>query len=168
MDDIIWNHLREVLHRFGKYFMERAKQNLLQDGSNASGTLTNSFTFKVNIDDSYYEVTVTLEDYWYYVENGRKKGKQPPIDKIEEWIKVKHVVPEVREGADGSTSRVPTVRQLAFLIARKIGNEGTTGTHFFSEAKKDTLSYFKESIANAIREDMGEYVRNVIAENPIM
>lgn len=159
----IWFHLSAVLERFGQYFVERAKQNLLEDGSNASGTLTNSFTYDVELDNAHFAVTVSLEDYWYYVENGRKAGKMPPIDKIAEWIEVKHIVPQVRNGIEGGVHKVPTVRQLAYLIARKIGNEGTTGTHFFSKAKEDTLSYFQASIENAIREDMGEYVKNVLA-----
>ena len=42
----------------------------------------------------------------------------PPIDAIEGWVKIKPVVPNAING------KVPSSRQLAFLIARKIGREG--------------------------------------------
>lgn len=169
MEDIVWTHLREVLQRLGDYFVHEAQNNLLTGGnppypnSNASGTLTNSLKYNVEIDNAHFEVSVELEDYWYYVENGRKAGKMPPIDKIAEWVRVKRIVPQVREGVDGKKRKAPTVEQLAFLIARKIGNEGVEGTKFFSKAKEDTLSYFKESISLAIQEDIGDFVKDVLA-----
>lgn len=160
-EQIVWEHLTEVLKRFGEYFVERAKQNLLQDGSNASGTLTNSFSYEVSIVDTTYTVTVNLEDYWYYVNNGRKAGKFPPVDKIREWIRVKPVLPQVMTLKDGRQV-LPTVEQLAFLIGRKIANEGTQGTGFFDRAKQDTMEYFKESIELAITEDLENYIVNTL------
>lgn len=165
METIVWNHLKEVLQRFGEYFIEEARRNLLNDGSNASGTLTDSMVFNVIVDDSHYEVTVTLEDYWYYVENGRKAGKFPPLGKIEEWINVKHIVPQVGHLSNGKTY-LPTVKQLAFLIGRKIAKEGTEGTGFFSRSKEDTKKYFEESIRLAIQEDIGDYVADVLTQIP--
>ncbi|MDG3581758.1 hypothetical protein [Galbibacter pacificus] len=47
---------------------------------------------------------------------GRKAGKQPPIEAIEQWIEEKGIKP-LEEKMSTST--------LAYLIARKIGQEGT-------------------------------------------
>jgi len=52
-------------------------------------------------------------DYTRYLQFGRKPGRFPPIDSIEQWIKDKRI-----------TSDIP-IRSLAFLIARKIAREGT-------------------------------------------
>lgn len=52
--------------------------------------------------------------YWYYLVCGRKPGKQPPMEAIQEWIRKKGIS---REGI--------SERSLAFLIARKIGRFGT-------------------------------------------
>lgn len=165
MEELTWNHLKEVLEQFGAYFVERAKQNLLQDGSNASGNLTNSIVFHVDVTETHYEVTVELEDYWYYVENGRKSGKFPPLDKIKEWIEIKPVLPHVMTLKNGKTV-LPTVDQLAYLIGRKIANEGTQGTGFFSEAKEDAIKRFELAIEYAIREDLDEYIGKLVEELP--
>ena len=53
-----------------------------------------------------------------YALAGRGPGKAPPIAEILKWIEVKGVT-----GAWAS-------RDLAFIIARKIGREGTKGPHF--------------------------------------
>ena len=52
-------------------------------------------------------------DYTEYLEDGRKPGKFPPIDKIKQWIVDKPIA-----YSDISLS------SLAFLIARKISKEG--------------------------------------------
>lgn len=164
MGDIVWVHLKEVLERYGDVFCERAKQNLLQDGSDASGSLAESIVVdKITIDETSYSVTVSLNDYWYYVENGRRAGKFPPISKIEEWVKVKKILPKVYEWGKRKKT-VPTVKQLAFLIARKIATKGTKGTRFFSRAREFTMERFADDISYAVSEDIAEYVKNSLAK----
>jgi hypothetical protein len=34
-----------------------------------------------------------MEEYWKYLEYGRKSGKMPPIDDILSWINVKKILP---------------------------------------------------------------------------
>lgn len=94
------------------------RQNL--EPSYATGNLSNFQTY-IDINDGRFLVTFELADYWKYVEYGRRPGKMPPINAIEQWVKVKPVVPNAING------RVPDTKQLAFLIARKIGREGITG-----------------------------------------
>jgi len=54
------------------------------------------------------------QKYFTVLETGRKPGKRPPIDVIEQWVKDKPL------SLDGRSSR-----SVAFLIARKIGEEGS-------------------------------------------
>ena len=60
--------------------------------STATGNLQNFQTI-IDINDTTFQVSFELADYWKYVEYGRGPGKQPPIDAIEQWVKVKPVVP---------------------------------------------------------------------------
>ena len=92
------------------------KQNL--ESSKATGNLQN-FQTHITLNDTTFSVEFELEDYWKYVEYGRGQGKQPPIEAIEDWIRIKPIVPDSRTG------KVPNTKQLAYLIARKIGREGT-------------------------------------------
>ena len=51
-----------------------------------------------------------------YSLEGRKPGKQPPSEAIEQWLKEKGIAARLEKEI--------TVTSLAFLIARKIGREG--------------------------------------------
>lgn len=113
MEDIKWTHLLEVLDRYGMYFCEEIKKRLLQDKSNATGNLANSFTYTYGVDGDTYWVEVEMEDYWKYVNDGRKPGKMPPVEKIRDWCLVKPVRPQ-------PYTYTPSVKSLAFLIQRSI------------------------------------------------
>lgn len=164
-DNIEWVHLRAVLENFAVYFQNKLQENMRANDSNASGNLVNSFKTEVKIEDSYYEVGINLADYWYYVNNGRGPtrggGNGTLLEKIKNWIIVKRIVPHVgviKTGKNAGKQYLPKINQLAFLITRKIHREGYEGTHFFDEAKADSIEYFKESIDLAIREDVESYV----------
>lgn len=163
--NIEWNHLSTVLENFAAYFQNKLQQNMMKNGSNASGNLVNSFKTEVKIGEDYYEVGIELADYWYYVNNGRgpthNGGNGSLRKKIEEWIKVKKIIPHVgviKTGKQVGKQYLPTIKQLAFLIARKIHREGYEGTHFFDDAKADSIAYFQESIDLAIKEDVETWV----------
>jgi hypothetical protein len=81
-------------------------------GMRASGKFAETLEVKVQ------GLTAQLwgEDYSQQLETGRKSGRFPPIDAIEQWIKDKGIANRIQ----GQIS----ISSLAFLIARKIANEG--------------------------------------------
>lgn len=120
------------------------RENL--ESSRASGNLQN-FTTEIEIKEGKFSIVFNLEEYWKYVEYGRGAGKMPPIDAIENWIRVKPLVPDSRGG------KVPTTRQLAYLIARKIGEEGTKGQYPLKQtldSSDSLISAIKQEILNEI------------------
>lgn len=110
---IKWNNLQYELTRFAEYLIELIRANLRSDGSNASYLLNDGLGYKIGIEEDRYYVDIELEDYWKYVNDGRKPGKMPPLQKIEEWIKVKPIQPK-------PYTYTPSVKSLAFLIQRSI------------------------------------------------
>lgn len=114
-DNIRWTHLLEVLDRVGQYFCKRAQELMMQNNSNATGTLVNSFTYDygVDVETGRYWVDISMEDYWKYVNDGRKAGRMPPVEKIRDWILVKPIKPQ-------PYTYTPSVKSLAFLIQRSI------------------------------------------------
>lgn len=66
--------------------------------------------------------------YTEYLVDGREPGKQPPIKVIEEWI--------VDKGIANQIEGQITVSSLAYLIARKIGREGT---EYFKQGGTDLI-----------------------------
>lgn len=100
-------------------FVVELKNKLKANDSYASGDLVNSIRGVVKQNGKYILISIQLEDYWQYVENGRRAGKYPPINAIKNWISVKPVLPRPLK-----SGKLPTANQLAFLIARKISKVG--------------------------------------------
>ena len=144
-----WDHLNSVLEHYAEALKNELQQNLLNDGSNASGTLVNSLRYILYVGDTEMSVSIGLEEYWKFIEYDTKPH-WPPIDAIRKWIEVKPVIPQVRDG------RLPTVDQLAFLISRKISRDGTQGTQFFHRAQQTVNERFLLSIEKAVEEDLNE------------
>lgn len=156
MREIQWDNLRKVLERYADAWIKNAEANLMENDSNASGQLQRSMKLdKIVIDEKQMRVTVELEDYWYYVENGRKAGKMPPIQPIIEWIDNKPVPPKV-EGL--------TVKQQAYAIARGIGKNGTQPRPFFKKAVEQTWKQFKDEIAEAVQTDVNDYIEKIVLD----
>lgn len=150
-NEILQNFLA-TLDEYAQEANELYKRKLTDKGINASYTLLNSVETTVKRNDDTFTVTINLEDYWYYVENGRKAGRFPPIDKILEWIRVKPVIPYT-----DSRGRLPTEEQLAFLIARKIANEGTEGRKVLFETVDELNRHYLPILQKALDDDFARF-----------
>ena len=142
-------HVQAVMEEMAIAIRNEYQDNLIRNDRIASGDLLNNIEYEITRGDFTYTIYVKMKDYWYYVENGRKAGKMPPIDNILRWIRVKPVLP--RPNAKG---KLPTPQQLAFLIARKIGEEGTEGTQDLRKATDTIWDTFEDRLYEAIDEDV--------------
>jgi hypothetical protein len=125
--------------------VEQYRKVLADEGINASSTLSNTADVVVELNGDMVVISLQLEEYWKYVEYGRRPGKMPPIDNIKEWIKVKPIIPDARTG------KIPSAEQLAFLIARKIGREGIPARH---PINKTVYTDVTEQIIDAIKAEI--------------
>ena len=100
---------------------------LTEDDAVASGKLRD-FKVTCEMSGSFFEVYFHLQDYWKYVEKGRKPGTYPPVSAIRKWIDIKPVIPRAING------KVPTKDQLAYLICRKIYRVGIAPRPLLQEA----------------------------------
>lgn len=142
-------HVQAVMEEMAIAIRNEYQDNLIRNDRIASGDLLNNIEYELTRGDFTYTIYVKMKDYWYYVENGRKAGKWPPIQNILDWIKIKPVLP--RPNAEG---KLPTPQQLAFLIARKIGEEGTEGTQDLRKATDTIWDTFEDRLYEAIDEDV--------------
>lgn len=147
-----FTHLMNVLDRYGDYIMTRYQTYAPE----ASGHLVQNVTFQVDVQGNKYMVVLNLPAYAKYVEHGRKAGKMPPVSSILDWIKTKPVMPREVDG------KLPTEKQLAFLIARSIGENGTEGQHVLERASDDAQNEMLESVLNAFAEDLMEDMDKVL------
>lgn len=147
--------IKEIADRM----LELYRNQLIDKNINASNTLSNTATTIVEVDGTTLSVSFNLEDYWKYVEYGRRPGKRPPIDAIEQWVKVKPIIPNPING------RVPTTKQLAFLISRKIGMEGTKAQRPLEKAVySDSMELLINQLKNEIVGQLNEQISNEISK----
>lgn len=148
-DSQIRDIVNQIAQRYSKNLMPAKASGALQD-----------FTSTIEIKYDKMLIYFNLEDYWKYVEYGRKSGKYPPINKIKEWIRIKPIVPRAING------KVPTTNQLAFLISRKIANEGIEAKNYLENTlneSEDLIERLAERIAEQIIEDNENIINDEIS-----
>jgi hypothetical protein len=174
----------EILNEFGTQLQKDLRDGLDKHKSNASDMLRQSITFNVKFkSDTEITFKLELDEYYKFVDEGRKAGKRPPTDAIFKWIVQKglavhklnydkhgNVIGGVNLTAKGTgkqlkvhrttlRSMIETQRKtMAFLIARKIGKYGTKGTGFYKEVVNDSLF-------DDLREKLSQgFVKDVLIE----
>ena len=112
--------------------------------------IAESVKWEVKTMGSVYIVVLNLEEYWKWIENGRKPGKMPPPDSLISWIKSKGIQP--KKGI--------AVKSLAFLIARKIGRVGIKPKHLLTDVLNRQGS-FKKKITDAFKADIKDAAKSI-------
>ena len=161
---INFDNLRQVLEDFAQEFKTVYREELERsDRFTKYGQdrlidfeQYNDVSTMVQQGDQAWTVSIRLNEYWKYVEEGTKPHWPPP-SAILKWITVKPVIP--RPDAKG---RIPSPKSLAYLIGRKISEDGTAGSHDFENAKQVVIQRFRERIAEAVGHDFENYIRKVV------
>lgn len=156
MDDFIFANVEEVLGRLAEDLRENYKSALLQSDRVASRKLYQSVRTQVVFGLNSWDVQMSLEDYWKYVENDTLPH-WPPRDKILQWILIKPVIP--RPDARG---KIPTPQQLSYMISRKIARFGTDGSHDLERTVEGMLLQYMEELTHALQKDATAYVHNLM------
>ena len=162
MEELIrWTNTKRVLEEYAVKLCNTYKDNLIRDGKVASSQLLNSIDYKVQYDDRTIWVELHLEEYYKWVENGRGPGKYPPWDDPEngilKWISIKPVIQDDRGG------RLPPERQLSFLIARKIAEQGIEPGYQLRDAQREMMDEFEDKIDEAIALDVNDAIEIIFS-----
>lgn len=130
-------------------FAERTISGIRSKIPNVTGKMADSLGYRI---DSQGLTIFSTEKFFTVLETGRKPGKRPPISVIEEWVKNKPIASDINP------------KSLAFLIARKIGEEGSllyrqggnSGviSDFINETK------IQEDLINLLTDSFRDYVIN--------
>lgn len=146
----------EVLKEYAETVSAIYKDKLMSNGHLAGGWLLRSIRTQVVIGDRSVAVDMDLAEYWKYVEYDTKPHFPPPHALLQ-WIQIKPVLPQ-----PDAQGRIPTPKQLAFLIGRKISQKGTKGTHDLAESVEYVNALYEQRIEDAIVEDIGSVTDAVI------
>ena len=147
MELINLNNVMETLELYAQEVRNAYQDNLIRNDRIATGDLLNSVEYQVQFNGVAYEVQLKLEEYWKYVEEDTKPH-WPPVNKILEWISAKPVIPKPDD-----RGKIPTPKQLAFLIGRKISRVGTEGSHDHNDAIEVINARYRDKIVYAIGQD---------------
>lgn len=150
-------HLRAVLEQYGAALLAAYRDNLLP--RTAGGDLITTATARVETDGAAWDVIFSLKEYWKYIEDGTRPH-WPPAGALLPWIRVKPVIPR----PDERTGRLPTEKQLDFLIRRKISKKGTQGSHDLERAEHDVLPRWQQKIGKALLQDATEWTTAYVTE----
>lgn len=158
MELIDLTELQQVLKDYARDARELYKYQISLGGKNASRKLIDSVNSQVIVNDRGYDVTLRLQHYWKYIESGRKPGKFPPVGALIRWIEVKPIIP--KPDANG---KLPSPKQLAYLIGRKIEQEGIEPFPALKTTQEELDKLYHQKLSDALGHDVSNYIRKVIA-----
>lgn len=158
LEELELNNVRRILDEYCNAFKNLYKGKLENDGKSATGNLIQSIETSIKISGSTINIVLNVADYFQWVENGRNPGKFPPIAAIKQWIHDKPIIPEERNG------KLPTEDQLAFLIGRKIAEEGIKPGNQLKDTISELNDIYIERLKAALSEDFGVYQIKILQD----
>lgn len=158
-----FENLNRVLEQFGYEFKQQLRDKIVAENAVASGELLNSIDCRVEIEDDCFVVYLYHADYFHYV-NENTEPHWPPYDstektfpQIEKWVMDKPLQPY-----PDSRGKLPTIKQVTFLVARKISEEGTQGHYFFESTLNGLMEKYYPMIVDAIYKDIEKDLEGLI------
>lgn len=146
MAQINYVNLIRTLAMIGDDVKADYKDQLTKSKKVVTGKLYNSVEYKVKVDGDTVTLYFLAEKYYLVIENGRKVGaKMPPLMEIQKWM-IKRKLPDL-------------TMEHAWKIARKISSKGLKAFHLLSKVTKKLTNSYKTELEDAIREDVGEYMK---------
>ncbi len=152
-----WTNTQRALEEYAMAVRNLYQDKLILHDHIATGKLLNSVEYRIQRDNREISVNLSLDECWKWVENDCKPHF-PPMSAILKWIEAKPVLPS--KAYDG---KLPTQPQLAYLIARKISEVGTKGTHDLQDSIKETLAVYEARIEEAITKDVDAELAIIIS-----
>jgi hypothetical protein len=121
-----------------------------------TGALYNSI--KVEYDSSSDEIVVEMQDYWEYVNDGRKPGKYVPIKPLMAWIRTKGF------NKSKTTGRFQkfNIKGMAFAVSKNIKKYGIAPTNFYDDAFNIFEKKFEEEMVQALEIDINDFFSKVV------
>jgi len=128
--------IKDIMNELGKRAVE-----VVQDKLDPKSDLYRSVGYRIATNGDLVELFVEANDYFIFVDQGRSKGKYPPIAAIESWLK--------SNGEDISA---------AFPIARSIANKGIEGKGITDDLVNMTdtsfTSFLNDNISQALLDEL--------------
>jgi hypothetical protein len=166
-----------VVNDMAKRFVElmqsdyRMKRKVGRNFTNAvaSGTLEKSLKYRLQIKGQNINVSVyakgAASKYFLVREDGRRAGaKPPPVNAILDWMRIKPIKLRDKESGKFKKPTEALKRQVAFLIARKIGRDGIKGWKAFDYAYENIWDEYEAKVVAAYGKDFNATIENQLKD----
>lgn len=140
---------------------------------NATKTYVNSLRYKIvndeETDQLFIQIFSTIPeeaDYGQYIQDGRIQGFWPNINAIRLWMGAKGIVPKPLEqkGKNGAIIyRIPTLKQLNYLIGRSIFRQGIFPFPYVDI----TYERIAQNLTKELEPAVAEYIERLIKERVV-
>jgi len=169
--------VEQILHDNAAAFIKAVEANLAKTttdkpkGTNATGSLTASIAPEIKVFGFRYKLVINAEDYWWYVDQGRKAGKFPPLSAIAKWVTAKALKPDIakmklkipKKGRTPAFERNARNAQI-FLIGRAIKTRGIKGNRFATKEIPDFMDDLERELSLALGRDIEAHLAGVITK----
>ena len=162
-------NVMETLERYAQDVRNLYQDNLIRGDRISTGKLLNSVEYQVINNGVEYEVQLTLEKYWKYLEYGLNGSENPssPFSNpgwkaypfILDWIKVKPVLPRPNDNG-----RLPSPKSLAYLITRSIREKGTEPGNELQDALDQVNEAYKDKLVYALQQDLDVIMKVIVGQ----
>ena len=161
-------YLKKAFDRFGRTVVDKARNNLSNQGKSATGKLSKSldYSMKESKSGDSFSFSFLMERYGEFQDKGVSgikkkyntpysyKSKMPPRGVIDRWA--------VRKGLQGirdDKGRFISRKSLVYLIQRSIYYKGIKPSYFFSKAFKLEFRRLPQDIREAFQLDLDEFMK---------
>lgn len=146
-------HTKKALDNYRKILVEELKRELKKPNSKLEESITG---IKLTGKDGF---SISMNDYGLNVNQGRSAGRFPDTVKLQDWIDRNGIEPKKQK--DG---KIPSLKQLSFLIGRSIRDRGIRPTRFIDIVIEKVEPKMTLDIANAYLRDLNEALDKAIPQ----
>jgi len=147
--------LELAIEIFGEEVVNEIANQLKIADKDATGDLIRSLDSNVIKNSKGFTIQLLANDYYQYVDNGRKPGKMPPIRAISKWVNARGI------SADA-----------AWPIAKSIGMNGIRATNVtdktikqitqnrkYKQFEDDLVDWVDDAIDNLLNNIEGDFIK---------
>jgi len=171
-------NLRKALDDVGNRILLEARINIdktkgLKSGQNDTGRMRKSLFFDIKEFNDRFLLRVGGNEYSEIIDEGRPPSRRrqsgyPLVTSIRRWIVRNRMRLQGRglRGRRGDFTSIKNheVKSLAYIISRKISNEGFRGSGFLTNAFKKVSDYADSRIIDAYSMDLEQEVDAMFAD----